>query len=193
MNKRTITGASGSDVMNEAAKFDSDLRTFMVQLDGDPILVKRLYYTPGFDEAKKEQYLAFLSVLSGISYDWWGDDDAVYVKIKDPTDEQKGYYRVLKDMWYRDSDDYNRVLAFEDRLADAIKLYEKISGNKLVAKPTIPKVSLDPTKWSPAQIVWSVLGLVGLVGAGYVGFQIWKVKRFTSGTARAALPPASEL
>lgn len=199
---REITGAgslyvSKDDVLAAAAKFDSDLRNFIVEIDDNPVFAERRYSMESNPKAAakmesdvRKAHQALVTNLSGVVFDWDGVTDAELVKKEEwgkVTPEDLGYYRTLKKMWSAGSNELEIVQSFHERLRELRSQYEKL-GYKLYTKQT-DKPGLEGLPWK-----W-ILGTVAALGAAYVGYTIWKGVQITrtvsslSGVAARLAPP----
>lgn len=157
-------GASATLTLQRAAEFDSDLRAFVNEVDDNPLFGKKKYTTLPADQ--KQKHAAFVSTLSGITYDWWGDPD----ELKGTKDYSPGFYRELKDtMWVSDGDLAN-VIQFENRLAHARGMYKAI-GYKSYSEPA-KKTDVNTTDpiTSVTNTVSNVIWILGIGIAVYIGF-----------------------
>lgn len=150
---------NNDEVQAEAKFFDSDLFNFEKEIDANPVFGKREYLK--LDEPERTKHEKFLSAISGLIYDWRGDDDEAEGTFTfDP-----GYYRELKKSSWAGSEEMSHIKAFEQSLKDRKDQYKAL-GYKLDIKsidyPSDPKFTPPPTdipwKWI---IVGGVVILVG--------------------------------
>jgi len=159
---------NNDEVQAEAKFFDSDLFNFKKEIDANPIFGKREYLKLG--DSEKIKHEKFLSAISGLIYDWGGDDDEAEGSFAfDP-----GYYRELKKSSWAGSEEMSHIKAFEQSLKDRKDQYKAL-GYKLDIKdidyPSDPKFTPPsdiPWKWIIIGGVVIVVGIVAVVAAPQV-------------------------
>jgi len=162
------TGAVGyvsnDEVQSEADFFDTDLNNFLIEIDENPVFGLR-QYEKFTDEAKKAQHQKFVTAISGLVYDWRGDDDEQMGKF----DFFPGYYRKLKKSNWAGSTEMAEIKAFEKSLNDRREQYKSLSY-KLDIKPVEPPSAQkkDIPGLNGMDIPWGWITVVGVVVVGAI-------------------------